>query len=177
MLTVITPTVPGREDLLAQCQASVAELGLPHLVATDSSRQGPGPVRNALALQARTPWLLFLDDDDLLLPNYLDVVSPHLLDSDVVYTNWELSGADEPRPHPFDPESLRRFNFIPVTACVRAESFAAVGGFPATTLEDPGLWLALLDDGARFTHVPTVAWHYRRRPGSRTDTQPLVVGS
>jgi GT2 family glycosyltransferase len=175
-IAVITPTLPGREDLLEECKASVAALGLRHLIALDTGRHGPALIRNALAAQTDARWLLFLDDDDLLLPNYLDVVRPHLATADVVYTNWELSGADEPRPHPFDEASLRRFNFIPVTACVRARAFRAVGGFPTdAVLEDHGLWLALLDHGYRFTHVPTIAWHYRRHAGSRTDTAPYAT--
>jgi hypothetical protein len=168
-LTVITPSLPERADLLAECAASVKALGLPHLVQVDWEREGPAALRNRMAGRARTPWLLFLDDDDLLLPNYVDVVSPFLADADVVYTAWELSGdvAPEPMGGGFDADALRRFNYIPVTACVRSAAFAAVGGFPDVALEDHGLWLALLDAGFRFTCVPVKAWHYRRRAGSR----------
>lgn len=170
MITVITPTVPGRELLLAECHASVAELELPHLIEVDEDRNGPGPVRNRLIQQVSTEWTLFLDDDDVLYPNYVDTVTPHLAGSDVVYTAWDLSGAIDPVPlQKFDPDLLQQWNYIPVTACVRTDALKAVGGFPAAKLEDYALWLVLLAKGYRFTYVPTVAWHYRRFPGSRTE--------
>ncbi len=169
-ITVITPTVWGREALLEECLASVASLGLPHLVQLDRAGEGPVVVRNSLIGQVDTEWTLFLDDDDLLFPNYLKAVAPLLPDADVVYTAWQLSGAIDPVPLPtFDADLLRQRNFIPVTACVRTSALRAVGGFPDVELEDHALWLSLLDAGYRFRYTPVIAWHYRRFPGSRTE--------
>lgn len=177
-ITVITPTVPGRELLLEECMASVADAGLPHLVAFDPDRVGPAATRNQLAADVTTPWVVFLDDDDLIYPNYADVVAPHFDASDMVYTGWDLEGAEDPQPMALDPFLLSWRNTIPVTACVRSDVFRQVGGFPTDhTLEDHGLWKALLlawDGEARrcryrITYEPTVAWRYRRFPGSRTD--------
>lgn len=169
MITVITPTVPDREQLLAECHASVAALNLRHLIAVDENHQGPAAVRNELLADVRTDWVLFLDDDDVLFPNYLDAVTPHLSDADVVYTAWQLSGAVDPMPYPFDPDMLRKHNTIPVTACVRTGAVRAVGGFGAAELEDHELWLKLLDAGYRFRYTPVIAWHYRRSPSSRSN--------
>jgi glycosyltransferase involved in cell wall biosynthesis len=172
VITALTPTVPGRERLLEQCRASVAAAGLKHLVRLDIERRGPAVVRNDLAAQVDTPWLLCLDDDDLLLSHFLSVVEPELEHADVVYTAWYLTGAAEPQPlDRFDADYLRVQNFIPVTACVRTHLFRAVGGFRDVPLEDHDLWLRLLDAGARFTYVPVVCWRYRRQPGSRTETE------
>lgn len=172
MITALTPTLPGRERLLEQCRASVVAAGLKHLVGLDLERRGPAAIRNELAAQAHTPWLLCLDDDDLLLSHYLEVVAPELETADVVYTSWYLTGAPDPQPlDRFDADYLRVQNFIPVTAAVRTEAFRAVGGFRNVPLEDHDLWLRLLDAGARFTYVPVVCWRYRRQPGSRTDTE------
>lgn len=171
MITVVTPTIAGREDLLVECRASVARLGLPHLVGLDEHYEGPAVVRNRLLERVTTEWVLFVDDDDLLLPHYVTTVQRHLADADVVYTNWYLSGAVDPQPHDrFDPDLLRQRNFIPVTACVRTEALRVVGGFPDARYEDHELWKTLLAAGYRFRHVPVVAWRYRRRPGSRTET-------
>lgn len=170
MISVVTPTIPGREALLAECHASVERFGLPHLIEVDVDGDGPAAVRNRLVEQVRTEWVLFLDDDDVLYPNYIDVVTPHFPESDVVYTDWRLTGAVDPMPIPFDPDLLRRMNIIPVTACVRTSWLHKVGGFPEDApQEDYALWLRLLDEGARFTQVPVIAWHYRRRRGSRTE--------
>jgi len=174
-VTVVTPTIPGRERQLADCRASVAALGLPHLVALDRAGDGPAPTRNGLLGQVRTGWALFLDDDDLLLPNYLDVVTPHLAGADVVYTSWELLGAEEPAPLPaFDANMLAWRNFIPVTACVRTDLLRRVGGFPlGERNEDWALWKRLLAARARFVCVPQVAWIYRRGAGGRNEA-PLL---
>lgn len=177
MITIVTPTIPGRETLLQECQASVAGLAamqttpLTHIVMRDTNRDGPAVMRNRMIEQVTTEWTVCLDDDDLLFTNYLDTVAPHLAAADVVYTAWQLTGATDPVPYPrFDPVLLRQHNFIPVTACVRTDMLRKVGGFPTDVeLEDHALWLALLDAGARFTYTPVIAWHYRRQPGSRTE--------
>lgn len=171
VITVITPTVPGRKELLAECRASVAALGLTHTVKVDVNSEGPAVLRNRMIEHVVTEWTVFLDDDDVLFPNYVDAVAPHLANADVVYTGWQLTGATDPVPYPrFDPDLLRQHNYIPVTACVRTDMLRRVGGFPVDAeLEDHALWLALLDAGARFVYTPVIAWHYRRRPGSRTE--------
>lgn len=172
MITVLTPTIVGRERLLEQCRASVAAVGLQHFVQVDHEHRGPAAIRNELAAAVDTDWLLCLDDDDLLLSHYLEVVAPALKQADVVYTSWYLTGAPDPQPlDAFNAELLRVQNFIPVTAAVRTETFRAVGGFRDVPLEDHDLWLRLLDAGARFIYVPVVCWRYRRQPGSRTDTE------
>jgi cellulose synthase/poly-beta-1,6-N-acetylglucosamine synthase-like glycosyltransferase len=168
VITVITPTIPGREDMLAECRTSVASLTLNHIVMTDVNGEGPAVLRNRMLEQVVTEWVLFLDDDDVLFPNYLDAVTPHLPEADVVYTAWQLSGAVDPMPYPFDPDMLRQHNTIPVTACVRTEAVRAVGGFGDAELEDHELWLKLLDAGYRFRYTPVIAWHYRRSPSSRS---------
>lgn len=170
MITVVTPTIPDREGLLQECIASVAAAGLQHLIASDPQRLGPAAIRNRLLQRVTTPWVVFLDDDDLLYPQYQRIVEKKFKDADVVYTAWDLTGSEEPAPRPFDADLLRRGNYIPVTACVRTEAARAVGGFPEDwILEDHGLWIRLLDAGYRFTYVPVIGWMYRRQPGSRTE--------
>jgi glycosyltransferase involved in cell wall biosynthesis len=173
LISVVTPTIPGREHLLAECVASVKAAGLPHLVEADVAGEGPAVVRNRLVERVTTPWVLFLDDDDLLYPQYMRIVSRHLSNCDVVYTAWELVGAEDPKPKPgpFDAEHLMRQNYIPVTACVRVSAFRAVGGFPNAQLEDHELWKALCVAGYRFRYLPVIAWTYRRFPGSRTELE------
>lgn len=174
---VITPTIAGRAELLRECRASVsAALGAHpgmHRVLFDWAGEGPAVLRNRGAEETSEEWLLFLDDDDLLLPHYASIVEPELATSDVVYTSWCLTGAMDPVPtDAFDADELRQHNTIPVTAMVRRSTFEAVGGFSETAaLEDHDLWLRLLDVGARFTYVPVAGWRYRRQPGSRTETE------
>lgn len=171
MITVITPTIPERAELLKECIASVSAAGLIHLIGSDPQRLGPARVRNTLLQRVTTPWVVFLDDDDVLYPQYQRIVEKRFKDADVIYTAWDLLGGEEPKPRPFDADVLRQGNYIPVTACVRTEAIRAVGGFPEDwVLEDHGLWIRLLDAGYRFSYIPVIGWMYRRQPGSRTET-------
>lgn len=77
-VTVITPTIPGREALLKECIASVEnQITKPvdHLIDVDKDRDGPATIRNRLARKVTTEWVTFLDDDDLLMPNHFSIHS------------------------------------------------------------------------------------------------------
>ena len=156
----------------------LAAIDDPRLRVVRQANAGLSVARNSGLAVAEGDWVVFLDDDDLLYPTYGKVVAPHLDVADLVYTGWDLEGAEDPQPIPLDPFLLSWRNTIPVTACVRTEVFRAVGGFPIDhKLEDHGLWKAVLlawdADRSRcryrITYEPTVAWRYRRFPGSRTE--------
>lgn len=175
ILTVVTPTIPGREDFLEQCKDSVLKQTagkLPHVVGVDHDREGPAVVRNRLVEQVETPWVLFLDDDDWLEYDYYERIDPHLVDPhEVVYSWCKRVGLKVNLDVEFDADSLRRDNFIPVTACVRTERFRELGGFPPEAgYEDWALWIKILDAAGpeAFCLVKEHLWTYRRHPHSRT---------
>jgi glycosyltransferase involved in cell wall biosynthesis len=176
-ITVITPALPTRMHLLGECLRSVAAQEYQpyeHLVALDYAREGPCVIRNRLAAAARGEWLAFLDDDDLLLSNHLRELLEHsAAEADVVYSFCRVEGRIEmPGWIPnstFDADRLRADNFIPVTCAVRKSSFERADGFRKEDgQEDWGLWLRLLNSGARFKCVPIVTWIYRFHGGNRT---------
>lgn len=173
LLTVVTPTILGREAFLEECIASVEAQSpsVDHKIWLDLNREGPAAIRNKLVATVSTPWVLFLDDDDFLDDDYCKTVLPFLTEEhDVVYTWCKSSG-----PYPvsldfdFDPEGLLRDNYIPVTACVRVDKFREVGGFPeGVAYEDWGLWVAILNSGGTFKLIRKKKWTYRRHDGSAT---------
>lgn len=164
-LTVLTPTIPGREELLVECKASVSAQTVPafeHIVDLDEELLGLARGRNELVKKCKTSWALFLDDDDIIYENYVERVLPYLEGADVVYT-WCDKNFDYPTDLPFDGEALRQRNVIPATACIRLELLREVGGYPTDVAhEDWGLWLRMLDAGAKFVCVPEWLWSYRR---------------
>lgn len=171
MIVVCTPSIPDRTELLLQAMRSVEaqEQGPPafHLVAIDHHRTGPAEARNRLAQAARTGWLTFLDDDDVWHPHHLRTLWAQAStgDYDVVYSLADIEGRPgwDPQQDTFDADRLRRVNYIPLAGLVRAELFHEVGGFPTDDrlYEDHGLWLRLLDAGARFHCIPERTWSYR----------------
>lgn len=166
VIAALTASIPERAHLLADLRASVCAQTVPpglHLVGVDHARRGPAVVRNELAQAVPSGWLAFVDDDDLWHPTHLETLLAHSEGVDVVYSLAEIVGRPgwDPQQEAFDERRLRRVNYIPLTGLVRAELFHAVGGFPDTGYEDWGLWLGLLDHGARFRCVPERTWTYR----------------
>jgi hypothetical protein len=181
-LTVVTPTIEGREKFLQQNRKTVEAQtvgALPHLVMLDENRDGPSAIRNRLVEEVETPWVLFLDDDDWLEYDYYETVEPFLTDDyDVVYTWCKRLGFKDNLDVEFDPERLKQGNFIPVTACVRVERFHEVGGFPeGVAYEDWALWVNTLKAGGKFHVIKEKKWTYRRHGGSRTHENQHKVAS
>jgi GT2 family glycosyltransferase len=184
-VTVVIPTIPGREDLLARARRSVEAQTLPPhevVVILDTRQQGAAWARNVGAARVTTTWLAWLDDDDEFEERHLEVLltAAERTGADLIYSCMEVVGGRDPLAvayqgrwqHPcglaWSPDhahSLRTYgNFIPVTYLVRAQLVRDVGGMPPSggpkKEEDYQLLLRLLAAGARFLHVPEVTWRY-----------------
>lgn len=172
--SVLTPSLPDRRLLLDECIKSVAAqtVSVEHLVGVDDDRRGPSATRNRLAGSSDADWFLPLDDDDLIDPDCVQQLLASAGDADVVYPWCRVVdfGEQEPwcpnrlyRPEPLVGEGVRPYNYIPVTALVRASLWREVGGMPqAGHAEDFLFWRRCIGAGARFRCVPEVLWSYRR---------------
>lgn len=184
-VAVLTPSLPGREALLAEAIGSVVDQTLrpdTHLIAIDHQRLGIGEQLNRLVRATDAEWLARLDDDDLFDPGHLATLVGSAGSADVVYSFCRV----EPRPgpdgtpsppevlgvwwtpnQPFDAGALRRSNYIPATTLIRRSLWERIGGWSRTAPppegagEDWDFWLRALDAGARFVCVPEVTWSYR----------------
>ena len=171
-VSVITPTVPDRAGMLVEARMSVirqTSSSVEHLFEVDSEGVGAGFARNRIAKRAKGEWLVFLDDDDLLDPQFVELHLEHAeaTGADLVYSICRLPPSYTgwaPRTEEFDAALLRRKNgnYIPVTVLLRRSVFEKVGGFKVSgPLDDWNLWLSLLNAGARFEFLPCVCWTYR----------------
>lgn len=153
-VTVVVPTLPGREPLLARALTSVwAQTRPPVAVALvrDTRRHGAWWARNLGLAMVQTGWTAWLDDDDELLPHHLATLmaAGEATGAGMIYAYPEFIGG---RPDPLavvdndghlvaspvhiafeerQAQWLRRVgNFIPVTYLVRTSLARQVGGMP-----------------------------------------------
>lgn len=188
-VSVCIPTIPPRAHLLRRAVGSVYRQTMQPTVvhiALDTERLGAPANRTRALAMATTEWVAFLDDDDEFEPQHLQRCLQHAADTgaDVVYPWFTVVGGTDPlgwEGRPFDAAALRRGpNYIPITVLVRRELAMATGGFvdsrdkarigsttPWATCEDWAFWLALLDLGATFSHLPERTWKWHHH-GSNT---------
>lgn len=182
-ITVVIPTIDGRTQQLTRALASLQRQTLRAtgvIVEVDHRRVGAAATRNRALQSVNTEWVAFLDDDDELLPNHLRACMrfARLTGVDVVYPGYETVGEDPVNNfgNAFDPELLRVRNYIPVTVLARTAAVKAVGGFQdhpdenGDPCEDWGLWLAMVDAGYRFGHLPQKTWVWHVNGGARAVT-------
>jgi len=188
-VTVCIPSIPPRVKLLQRAITSVLQQQFPAAgisVCVDKHKEGPAVVRNRLLAGVQTPWIAWLDDDDVLYPNHLSVCVQHAerSNADLVYPWFDVVGGRDPFPHhfgkPWNPEDPVQTT---ITTLVRTEALRAVGGFPlpasATDAEgnrageDFLAVLALNAAGCKIEHVAerTWAWHHHARNTSGLTTR------
>lgn len=177
-ITVVIPHIPVRTTGLLQAVASVTAQNYPAsdiIITQDTRRDGAAVTRNRGLRNVTTPWVAFLDDDDVLYQHHLEtlIMCARVTKADVVYPgchvrNPALGGIIPTRDEwgrfgkPFDAELLRQMSYIPVTSLVRTELaqkalFGPVAGSDSI-YDDWGFYVRLLDLGATFVHVPVVTW-------------------
>ena len=177
-ITVITPSIPGREGMLLDAVRSVnAQTVRPyaHLIRCQTPVGGQNLAHiaeqlNALQAGVSTEWLACLHDDDLYLPHHMETIQPYLDDADVIYTFCttipgliDVSDWDAERL----AEKIAVENIIPSNAAIRTQIVKDIGGWGLTSKpwEDWDMWLRLARAGARFRCVPTQTWTYRHHEG------------
>ena len=165
-VTVCTPSLPHRSDMLNECMQSVrSQTWQPksHLIGLDYERLGPAKTANKLYSQATTEWVISLADDDLLYPSFIETLLSQADDADMIYPWCEVIGTRNgwnPNSY-FDADRLRDNNYIPATVLIRKSAWEDVGGFPEVLLEDHEMWIKLMDAGKKIKCVPEILWQYR----------------
>jgi hypothetical protein len=146
-------------------------------IAVDHEHAGAAVTRNRALAGVVTEWTAFLDDDDTWSQGHIRslLAAAETSGADVIYPWFTvISGWDplaEFEGQPFNENVMRESqNFVPVTVLARTELVRSVGGFEnrneslapgASPCDEWGLWLKLLDAGAKFHHVNERTWHWR----------------
>jgi hypothetical protein len=181
-VTVCTPTIPPRGDLLARSIRSVAEQTVKpeaHLIMVDLHKQGAPVMFDKTIKQATTEWVAILSDDDELLPHHLETLWDLVTSkkADIGFTHFRYSGLSDAghleqfRGVPFDNNNPRQMTGV---FLAKRELLLEVGGhstdFDPLSYErdDQGNRIGedflivkrLASAGARFAVSPEVTWIY-----------------
>lgn len=137
---------------------------------------GPSGARNYAIQHAKGRYILPLDADDYIAPEYLSRAA-NILDEQpdvgIVYCHAELFG-EASGPWQLPPFSLEHFlvdNCIFITALFRKEDWERCGGFCTDFrhgLEDYDFWLSLVELNRKVVQLPETLFFYRIKPTSRS---------
>lgn len=154
----------------------------PRIRVVSQSKMGVSAARNTGIRLARFDWLLFLDADDWLSPQYFERMTGALAadaNLDAVYCAWVRVAPDGNRLYEgLCGQEGDLFNLLAITcpfaihACViRRSIIVSLGGFDTSlvTCEDWDLWQRIVRTGARFGAVREVLSFYRMRPDSASN--------
>ena len=182
-ITVVMASIPPRGVLRNAALSSVAAQTLqPAAVslAIDVDKQGAAATRDRALQAAQTPWVAFLDDDDAFMPQHLEHVYAHAMetDADFVYSWFQVIGGTDPFPpghflNPFNPEDPIETT---ITTLVRTDlakqvGFKALDRGQINSGEDRYFTLGCLEAGANIQHLVERTWYWRHH-GMNTSGLP-----
>lgn len=131
-----------------------------------------GNSRNTGIAEAKGKYLLTLDADDRLLPDYIGK-SVAVLDKgyDVAYCNVRRFGNDDSvRIAPdYSLPHLLAGNFISSCSAFTRKAWELAGGYNTTlrNYEDWEFWVHIAVNGGKFFHINEVLFEYRARENSK----------
>jgi glycosyltransferase involved in cell wall biosynthesis len=140
------------------------------IVFINQKNGGPSKARNTGADKANSPYLIFLDADDLLLPSFVSKCMVKIEsdpDLNIIYTKGNYFGArsGEWNLPVFSIPVFIEANCIPVTALIRKKIFEKVGGFDEKLnyTEDWELWIKIIKEFGGVFRIDESLFLYRKR--------------
>ncbi len=157
-VTVIIPTI-GRESLAATCESLRTQTRPADeiIVQHDKEQQGPAATRNDAARRARGDLLLFIDDDCVAAPNWIERMCAAFENPAIIAASGAViyrgDASDLCERAVQNPDARW---FMGANCGVRRDSFWKLGGFPEKYLvyEDKAFALACWMRGYIIACVP-----------------------
>jgi len=188
-LSILTPAVPTRFDLLENLSDSIGQqikdLPVEHLVLMDNWRRTIGAKRDSLLRAARGRYVAFCDDDDLVAGDYVKSLLGAMVSNPDVITfrqhckintdegdiEFRLGNPNEP----FVPGGMAKRNAWHV--CAWRRSLAILSHFPDASYGEDWDFAAPLCSmpGLREEHIPRVLHFYRYSSTTSEAPPPLTA--
>ena len=164
------------DDTSDVANAALARLG-PRARFIRQANAGVATARNVGIAAARGRYIVPLDADDVLYPDFLQRTIG-LLETNqancIAYTDYQMFGSVNRIVHvpEFDSDGLSRSNHILNTAAYPRTAWEIAGGYNpnlALAFEDWDFWISCAEHGFVPQRIPEVLLGYRVRTGSRND--------
>ena len=144
----------------------------PEVRVFDQANAGVSAARNHAIREAKGTYILPVDADDTISPNYIaHAVEAMQDDVRAVGCRAMFFGArqGEWKLPKYSPELLARKNMIPISTLFRKADWQRVGGFCEEEIyrEDWSFWLSMMELGGRYICLDEIGLYYRVLPVSR----------
>lgn len=150
----------------------------PNITYIYQDNQGPSAARNNGIAHSKGTYILPLDADDIISPDYIEEAVKVLDNRDdviLVYCHAEFFGERHGKWNlpKFSRRYLARENLIFLSALYRKADWQRVGGYENRMVwgwEDWEFWISLLKNGGEVICLPLTGFKYRVRKGSRRES-------
>ncbi|WBX95623.1 glycosyltransferase family 2 protein [Chryseobacterium gambrini] len=145
--------------------------------------KGAAAARNKGIYKSNGEFILFLDSDNKIKPEYIQQGVDELkqnIEAGVYYSDREIFGETDrniPQTEAFDIEKMIVRNYIDMCSIVRKKTLLEVEGFTVheelSSCEDWDLWLKIYKKQWQFIFNPKKLFYYRVRSGSVSDVEDI----
>ncbi|MBY0426653.1 MAG: glycosyltransferase family 2 protein [Cytophagales bacterium] len=156
----------------------LSEIHIPNVQVIHQSNSGLGNARNTGIKSAKGKYILPLDSDNKIFPEYISEsikIMESKPDIGVVYSNSIIFSDENKRlkynrVRDFEIKYLLLANYIDACAVYRKSAWELAGGYaedmPVMGMEDWEFWINLSSKGVNFFHIKKHLYYYRNVPNS-----------
>lgn len=148
------------------------------ITVVDQNNRGIIKTKNIGLGMAKSDWVVFLDADDEMRPNFLESLysAARQSNADIVYSAMQFFGHEDGVfwSRPYSRYSLLKGNYITNSSLMRRDAVVAVDGYKEAMhfgFEDWELYISLAENNKKFKYVREPLLLYRRHPGTSRDKE------